>query len=605
MTFSLALNLDPPDEPVRTILHSGLAVLAGIGLLALGWPILRGALVARLNLEHLYLIGLCGAYAASIYSTVTGVGHIYYEVVLILLAIYHLGRFALRHHTEKAADLARHLPGLESPAHIVTEDGVRKIPAAEVKSGQNVRVDAGSLVPVDGIIASGQAFIEELAHTGEPFPAARAAGDRVLAGSRVLDGTLDITATRDGGDRELDRLLAACRDTIPGPAENLARRVLAWFVPAVVAIALGTAGFWYFVGNAPADALFNALAVTIVACPCALGLAIPIAARKALVHLRLLGLVAQQPDLIERLARIDTIAFDKTGTLSHPRLGLDALETTAAAPPELASWIAAIQRRSTHPVARPFWNLARPAGLEDLAIETLPARGIEARFTHQGTAHRLRIGNELLRPEPPAPQDSGIRRLHILLDGQSVATARLAESPRETALATLETLREMGLRRILLTGDTACPADYREVLEIHTALTAAQKAGHLRARQRDGCHVLFVGDGLNDSEGLRAAHLGIALGSGAGAARATAHAMLAHDDLSVLPQAIAIARATRRRLVRLLTFSLGYNAVGMILAATGLLHPVAAALLMLVSSATVLTVVNRPLSPASFRNGLS
>lgn len=597
MTFSLALNLDPPDEPVRTILHSGLATLTGIGLLVLGWPILRGAMVPRLNLEHLYLIGLCGAYAASIASTVTGIGHIYYEVVLILLAIYHLGRFALRHHTEKAADLARHLPGLETTAHVITSDGIRTIPAADVETGQLVRVDADHLVPVDGIITSGRAFIEELAHTGEPFPAVRAPGDRVLAGSRVLDGTLDITATRSGRDRELDRLLAACLDTIPSPPEDLASRVLAWFVPAVVAIALGTAAFWLLVGNSPAGALFNALAVTIVACPCALGLAIPIAARQALLRLRLLGFVARKPDLIERLAVIDTVAFDKTGTLSHPRLGLDALEITADAPPELAPWIAAIQRRSSHPVARPFWNLARPAELADLTIETLPARGIEARFTHHGTAHRLRIGNELLLEKTPAPHDSANRRLHILLDDEPVAIARLAESPRKTALETLETLRAMGLQRILLTGDTACPADYHDALQVHTALTAEQKADFLRAHHRAGQRVLFLGDGLNDSEGLRAAHLGIAMGSGTGAARATARAILTHDDLSVLPQAIAIARATRHRLVRLLTFSLGYNSVGISLAATGLLHPVAAALLMFASSATVLTVVNRPCNP--------
>lgn len=593
MTLSLSLNLDPPDEPARTILHALLASLTGIGLIVLGWPVLRSALVPRLGLEHLYLIGLTGAYAASLYSTFSGVGHIYYEVVLILLAIYHLGRFALQHHTGKAADLARHIPGMETPAQVITDDGIQTRPAADVMAGQRVRIAPDGWVPVDGNIVSGQAFIEELAHTGEPFPAARQTGDRVLAGSRVLDGTIDINATSSGSDRELDRLLAACRDTVPSPAENLAQRVLAGFVPAVIVVALGTAVFWSLFMHKPAAALFNALAVTIVACPCALGLAIPIAARKALMRLRLLGLVAQHPDLVERLAAIDAVAFDKTGTLSHPRLGLDALEVGADAPPELGGWLAAIQRRSTHPVARPFWNLSQPAELADLAIEALPARGIEARFTRNGTAHRLRIGNELLLDESTPPAGSTARCLYVLLDGKPVAVARLTESPRETALVTLDKLRDLGLRRMLLTGDTACPPVYREALEIHTALTTADKAKLLATYRDEGLRVLFVGDGLNDTEGLLAAHLGIALRSGSGAAQATAHAMLSHDGLSVLPQAISIARATRRRLVRLLTFSLGYNAIGMTLAATGLLHPVAAALLMLASSATVLTVVNR------------
>lgn len=598
MTLSLALNLDPPAAPTRTILHSVLAVLTGIGMLVLGWPIFRGAIVPRLSLEHLYLIGLLGAYAASLYSTISGVGHIYYEVVLILLAIYHLGRFALRHHSEKAADLARHLPGIETPAQVIIDDHTEIRPVTEVLAGQQVRIDAGDWLPVDGTIVRGRAFIEELAHTGEPFPAARQPGDRVLAGSRVLDGTIDVTASCSGREREVDRLLTACRDAVPSPAENLAQRVLTGFVPAVIAVALGTAAFWLWVMHAPAAALFNSLAVTIVACPCALGLAIPIAARKALMRLRMLGIVAQQPDLIERLAAIDAVAFDKTGTLSHPRLGLDTLEIVADAPPELRSWLAAIQRRSTHPVARAFWNLSQPAALTDLTIETLPARGIQASFTHDGTAFHLRIGNELILDESPQPSDSRARRLYILLNHHIVAIAHLTETPRETALHTLNMLRDLGVRRMLLTGDTACPEVYRSSLEVHTALTAAEKAMRLNHYRKEGLHVLFVGDGLNDSEGLRSAHLGIALRSGSGAAAATAHAMLMHDDLSVLSQAIVIARATRSRLVRLLFFSLGYNAIGMSLAATGILHPVAAALLMFASSATVLTFVNRPFDPA-------
>lgn len=397
----------------------------------------------------------------------TGPSDIYYEVVLILLAIYHLGRFALRHHTEKAADLAHHLPGMETPAQVITDDGIQTRPAAEVMAGQRVRIGPDGLVPVDGIIVSGLAFIEELAHTGEPFPAARQAGDRVLAGSRVLDGTIDISATSSGRDRELDRLLAACRDTIASPAENLAQRVLAGFVPTVIVVALGTAAFWSLVQHNPAAALFNALAVTIVACPCALGLAIPIAARKALMRLRLLGLVAQQPDIIERLAAIDAVAFDKTGTLSHPRLGLEALEVVANAPPELAGWLAAIQRRSTHPVARPFWNLSQPAQLADLSIEVMPAHGIEARFTHNRIAHRLRIGNELLLVDSTQPVVSTTRCLYILIESKLVVVVRLTESPRETALDTLDKLRDLGLRRILLTGDTSCPPIYREALDHH------------------------------------------------------------------------------------------------------------------------------------------
>lgn len=598
MTFSLALNLDPPAEPVRTILHGVLAAITGAGLIFLGWPVLRGAWVPRLTLEHLYLIGLSGAYAASLYSSWTGIGHIYYEVVLILLAIYHTGGYFLESHTRKAVDLAAHVPGLATLARRVAPEGREEIPAADVRAGQQVEVGAGEFVPVDGRIVSGQAFVEELAHTGEPFPAVRGPGDAVLAGARVIDGTLVVDATADGRDRELDRLLAACRAADPSPTEHLANRVLAWFVPAVVITAAGTWVYWTLVAGDAAAAWFNALAITIVACPCALGLAVPLASRSALIGLRVRGLVPHRPDLIERLASVDVVAFDKTGTLSHPRLGLERLETRSGAPADLAAWIAAIQRQSTHPVARPFWNLAQPAVLRDLEIMALPGCGIEAKFTHAAARHVMRIGNERLLGEAGrTPAAGSNRKLLVMLDGSHVATAHLAEAPRDSALATLRALRESGLECLLLTGDTACPMVYRDFLEAHTGMATAEKAAMIRNMQRSGRWVLFVGDGLNDSEGLATAHVGVALRSGSESAQATAHATLAHDDLTILPGVLGMARGARRRLVRLLTFSLAYNAVGISMAATGLLHPVAAALLMFASSITVLAAVNRPCQP--------
>ncbi|MGJ8725480.1 MAG: heavy metal translocating P-type ATPase [Roseibacillus sp.] len=593
MYLSLAINLDPPDEPARTILHTVLAAITGAGLLFLAWPILKNALVPRLTLEHLYLLGLAGAYAASLYSSFTGIGHIYYEVVLILLAIYHLGQLVLHNQTQKATDLAQHIPGLATTATLVEERGTRALPTSEIQPDQILRIAPGELIPADGIIASGSAFVEELAHTGEPFPAAKSPGDSLLAGSKVLDGTIDLTTTSSGKNRELDRLLAACENTPPTPAENLAQRILTYFVPTVIAITLLTAAVWTFLFHNPSQALFNALAVTIVACPCALGLAIPLAARKALLNFRLLGLIPHQPDLAERLATIDTVAFDKTGTLSHPRLTLDKLSLTAAAPAELTSWLAAIQRQSTHPVARPFWKLEEPAKFPDLKIHPLPARGIRATFTWKGKAHSLLLGNHQLLTETTgqATEDT-TRTLHLILDGVPVATAYLSESPRDSSLQTLTDLANRNLRLQLLTGDTSCPESYRQLLDARTGLTTIQKADIIHSEQEKGHKTLYLGDGLNDTQALCTAHVGIALSSGSQAAASTAHATLSHDDLAILPVAIDLARSTRQRLTRLLAFSLGYNAIGITLASTGLLHPVAAALLMLASSMTVLALVN-------------
>lgn len=605
MYLSLALNLDPPDEPARTILHTVLAVITGTGLLFLAWPILKNALIPRLTLEHLYLLGLVGAYSASLYSSVTGIGHIYYEVVLILLAIYHLGQLVLHNQTQKATDLAQYIPGLATTATLVDGNGSRPLPNSEIQPGQTLRIEPGEVIPADGIISAGTAFVEELAHTGELFPAAKGPGDPLLAGCKVLDGTIDLTTTSSGKNRELDRLLAACESTAPSPAENLAQRILSFFVPIVIAIAVLTAAVWTFILHNPSQALFNALAVTIVACPCALGLAIPLSARKALLNLRLLGLIPHTPDLAERLATIDTVAFDKTGTLSHPRLTLEQLSLAERAPAELTSWLATIQRHSTHPVARPFWKLEGPAKLPDLKIRALPARGIHATFTQQGKAHTLLLGNHQLLAdstgESSKSSKSITRNLHLILDGQPVATAYLTETPRESSLQTLTELTTRKLRLQLLTGDTSCPDSYRQLLDARTGLTTEEKAKYIESEQCKGHKTLYLGDGLNDTQALRTAHVGIALNSGSRAATSTAHATLTHDDLTILPAAIDLARTSRQRLTRLLTFSLAYNAIGMTLAATGLLHPIAAALLMLASSTFVLFALNRKAKPSQIQ----
>ena len=594
MYLSLAINLTPAIGSSRNIIHGILACASGLALVIAAPPIFKNAFVRRITLEQLFLIGLLGSYAASLCSSFTGIGHIYYEVVIILLAIYHLGQAVTRIQIKRFGHLENQIPGLRSVARVVSENGITEAPIAAVTAGQLLEIRPGEVIPADGIIESGDAFIEQLAHTGEPFPSPLQPGATAFAGSRVLDGTIHLRATSSGTDRELDRLLESCESASQAPSDSLAGKILRFFIPAVVLIAILTILAWSFIGS-PAQALFNGLAVTIVACPCGIGLAIPLAIRNSHARLRLLGLIPHTSDLLERLASIDIIAFDKTGTLSSPILILEHISIAPSAPPALRSWLAAIQRHSTHPIARPLWNIAEPAALGNLIITPIPARGISATFSAVGMSHTLIVCNQLYllenHPDHP-PESTGVRAIHFILDGEIVGQAHFREESREGAAIAIDQLIASGYRVEILTGDSTVPEIFSSRIPCSTGLTTGQKAATVRQRQESGHKVLLVGDGLNDTEAMIAAHASIALGPEAQAASSVASATLSHHDFSVLKEALQLSGFTKRKLTRLLVFTLAYNFIGIAFAASGLLHPVIAATLMLASSITVLASAN-------------
>ncbi len=609
MVVTLAVNIDPPAGIVRTAVHTFLAILTGLSLLFFSWPILKGLELRRITLETLFLIGIIGAFGASIYSSITGVGHIYYEVVLVLLAIYRLGQIVSQQQVSKFSDLSTDIPGMSGRARVRQNGSETKTcRIADVREGDLVVIYPEEVIPIDGRVNAGKAFVEELPHTGEPFPVPRHPGDPVVAGARVLDGELEIEATSKGGSREIDRLRAALEGSTASHSERRAQKIISIFVPAVVTIAVITLIYWGGFAGDWRRGIFNALAVALVACPCGLGLAIPLAAKRGAFLLRLLGIQPQNGDFLESLSSIDTVVFDKTGTLSDGRLSLVALEVEPNAPIQIRSWLATIQRRSTHPVARPFWALEEPSDLTALTIKNLPARGIEATFTHEGETRVMVVANELYRAEQThgccsaqkvIPENTE-RRLYVFIDGTEVAFALLGEVSRESATSTMEAFTESGLKNIIITGDHSIPeaiAGYAD--EHHTSTSASEKAALIRQFRANGQRVLFLGDGLNDSEALQAADVSIALASGSKVAIGVSDAILEHGNLSAVHQAHTLAKKLHKHLHRLLCFVLTYNAIGIALAAAGLLHPVAAALLMLGSSVTVLSQVSRVPLPQS------
>lgn len=598
MYLSLGANLGNPQGTPRLVIHAALIVICAGVMLGLGWPIFRSgwldAISRKVTLVHAFLIGIVGAFAASVYSSVSGEGAIYYEVVVILTAIYLFGQTITERQIRQQTDMALAIPGLGKTATVRSGDVTTDVPVKQLVAGQLIVIREGGTVPIDGVIQEGRAYIERQAHTGETYPVPAEVGTAVMAGSVVLDGTITLKATCDGDNREIDRLLSSLNadPASATKAETLAAKILTFFVPTVLAIALLTGLGWSLAGH-PAQGWLNALTVTVVACPCALGVAIPLAIRRGRTELGLLGIIPLQGDFVDRLAAADMLAFDKTGTLSHPTLELASLDIQPDVTAGLLDQIIAIQKRSSHPVARPFWKLegsSHPMPVEEIEIHNIPGRGIIASFHHGGKKHTLSIGNRHLLADLaiPAPDASAERTLYLVSAGQIAAIARLQESARAASTATLTQLKADGYQLAILTGDSTVPDDYRpQVDHVKAGLSSAEKAAWIKEQNRR--RVLYIGDGFNDCEGFQYAYASIALASGNAAAQTIAQAQLLHDDLSVIPTALARVRALRKRLHSILIFSFGFNTVGILLAASGLLHPIVAALLMFASSMFVIT----------------
>lgn len=608
MAFGLAVNLSPPSGSTRLIIHG---ILAGSVLLVfflVGLPIVRESwrlfLHRRIGLEHLFLAGITGAFLASIHSTLSGQGSVFYEVVAILLAIYTLGSLLSQRRRQAALQSGEALRREFEFCEVLLPDGeTERLPIRDVKPGMRLQVRAGEGIPVDGVIESGSAYIHETPLTGEPFPVIKREGDRVLAGSRSVDRTLVITAESIGENRRLDQLLRSiqeARETQSG-LQREADRLVSWFLPVVLGISLVTFIAWTLQTNWIIG-LFNALAVLVVACPCAMGLATPIGIWSALEALARRGIVAHSGDFIERLARVDTVVFDKTGTLSEEDLAVvDFLSLPGLNRPDLQASLAAVQRESNHPVARAFQCWSDPGNHSRLVSEItlLPGTGISAMVSGSASSpEHLEIGNDqLLSPGDraelqkilgvAASAPAATRDFYIRQNGRLVAVARLRENLRSSARACLDQLKSLGLRVEIMTGDQASGAAAVGLGEAQSGLLPEDKIRLVRNLAKAGHRVLFVGDGINDSGAMSHAHASIALASGAQLTRENAQAQLFGNNLGAIPESLLITRRVLLGIRQNMNFAVFYNLIGMGLAASGIIHPVLAALLMLFSSSLV------------------
>jgi Cu+-exporting ATPase len=562
-----------------------------------GWAALRAGTG---NMDLLVALGTSAAFGLSTWLLLAGHGAhgLYFEGAALVIFFVLLGkRLEARARHATAGALRALLELRPRSARRIEPGGEREVPAALLREGDRVALRPGERVPADGVIETGEAGLDESALTGESRPVAKAPGDSLATGTVVLDGHLVLRVTAVADRTVLARVaaLVAAAQASRAPIQKLVDRVAAVFVPVVVGIALATLAFWWVAGAGAEAALLHAVAVLVVACPCALGLATPAAIMAGTGAAARAGILLRDAEVIERGHAVDLVAFDKTGTLTEGRPVLAALHTDA---PGALALAAALQQGSEHPLARAV--LAAHAGAVPAVtgFRALPGRGVRGevagRVLHLGSG---RLAAELgalprFAAEAAAEEAAG-RSLAWLVEGQRVlALLAFEDAPWPGAAAAVARLRTMGVEVAMLSGDSPAAAravaERLGIAEVAAGLLPEAKAAAIAAWQAEGRRVAMVGDGVNDAPALAAADLGIAMGGGTDVAIAAAGITLLRSDPALVPAALEVARATRRKIRENLFWAFAYNAAALPLAAGGLLSPALAGAAMAASSVSVL-----------------
>ncbi len=605
MMISLLLYTGEVEAAAVPAFRWVLLGLATPAALVLGYPFALGAVAevrrGRLSLDTLILVGSATAFATSAVNTARGAGHIYFDTATMLLLLVTVGKLIEASAKRRTGELLRGLDALlPRTATRIGPDGPHEVGLDALRAGDLLRVLPGGRVPVDGTVEDGASTIEEAAFTGESRPRAVTAGDSVQAGTVNGEGALAVRAERVGEDVLLHDILEMVEEAADhaSPSERLAERAAALFIPAVLALAAGAGLFW-LLREGPAQAGLVALAVVVVACPCAMGIATPLATALAVGRAAREGIVVRGGDVMERIGRLDLLFLDKTGTVTMGAPALVAVEPTdpGVDEDELLGWLAGLESGSGHSLAAAVVEEARTRGLTVGAVRGLrvmPGRGVRGTVERDGEEREVLAGSEALFDGPPplpAPE-ADVTAVVVAWDGRPRGRVLLRDAPRPDAAEAVAELERAGVRTVLLSGDrreVACAVAERVgIRTVEAPCTPEQKLDRIR-RAADGHVTGMVGDGINDAPALSAAQVGIALGAGTDLARQAGNVVLLSDRLTQVPYLVALSRRTRRIIVQNLAWAFGYNAVALGAAAAGLLHPLLAALAMVVSSVTVLS----------------
>ncbi|MFJ3229615.1 heavy metal translocating P-type ATPase [Streptomyces sp. NPDC086787] len=535
-------------------------------------------------------------------SRMDGASTIYLEVAAGVVALILLGRYLEARSKRRAGAALRALMELGAKDVAVLRDGREvRVPVASLVVGDRFVVRPGEKIATDGTVVEGVSAVDASMLTGESVPVDVAPGSAVTGATVNAGGRLVVEATRVGADTQLARMAKLVEDAQNGKAEvqRLADRVSAVFVPVVILIALGTFGVWLAVTGDSVAAFTAAVAVLIIACPCALGLATPTALMVGTGRGAQLGILIKGPEVLESTRRVDTVVLDKTGTVTTGRMTLQevhAAEDTDTE--ELLRLAGALEHASEHPVARAVAAGAeeRVGPLPDVErFENVPGRGVRGRVAGREVAvGRLFdvLPEELARARQEA-ESRGFTAVVAGWDGRARGVLAVADTVKETSAEAVAALRGLGLTPVLLTGDNRAAAETVAgavgIDEVIAEVLPEDKVDVVRRLQREGRTVAMVGDGVNDAAALAAADLGLAMGTGTDAAIEAGDLTLVRGDLRVAADAIRLARRTLATIKGNLVWAFGYNVAALPLAAAGLLNPMIAGAAMAFSSVFVVT----------------
>jgi len=583
---------------------------AGWSFYTAAWRALRAGTG---NMDLLVALGTSAAYGLSavlvLWPEAGAQGHLYFEASAIIITLVLLGRWLEARAKHGTTAAIRALMALRPELARVVRGGMEvEVPVFQVVRGDVVMVRPGERIPVDGRVLEGESTVDESLITGESLPVAKTVRDKVTGGSINGEGLLRVETVAVGGDSLLSRIirLVETAQASKPPVQRLVDRVSAVFVPIVLGVAIVTFLAWWIAGSSAEQAIIAAVAVLVIACPCALGLATPTAILVGTGEAARSGILIKDAEALERAHRISTVVFDKTGTLTEGRARVTDIVPLGGTERDLLRLAASAQQGSEHPLARAVLKRAEEEGLTPSPVQefrSLPGRGIDA--TVDGRT--LRFGNRRLMREEAidiSPLEHAASRLEE--QGRTVIWLTelaprpgllglfgLADTVRPAARGAVERLRALGIETVMLTGDNARAASVvaRElgVDRVMAEVLPEAKAAEVVRLRENGRVVAMVGDGINDAPALAAADVGIAMGSGTDVAMNTAGVTLMRSDPTLVADAIAVSKATYRKIWQNLFWAFIYNIVGLPVAALGLLTPVVAGAVMSMSSVSVVS----------------
>ena len=581
-----------------------------------GWPFfVRGwasLFTGHLNMFTLIALGTGAAFAYSLVATIAprlfppsfgghaGMVPVYYEAAGVVVTLVLLGQvLELRARAATGRAIRALMDLAPKTAHRITADGSEsEVPVADVVPGDRLRVRPGEAIAVDGVVTDGRSAVDESMLTGEPAPVLKDIGAKVTGGTVNGTGSLIIEARAVGNDTMLARIvrMVAEAQRSRAPIQAVADRISGWFVPAVVAISVLTFAGWSLVGPEPrlGHALLNAIAVLIIACPCALGLATPMSIMVAAGRGAQAGVLIKNAEALQAFETVDTLVIDKTGTLTEGKPKLIAVAPQAPiAADDLLALVAAVEASSEHPLAQAIVAGAKARKLPLGAVKAFESQtglGVSAQVGKRAVvigndAQMRRIGLDPagLSQSADLHRAGGAGVMLVAVDGALAGLIAVADPVREGAGAAIAALREQGLRVIMLTGDNVTTANavakaVGGLDEVRAGLLPEDKARIIGELKANGARVAMAGDGINDAPALAAADVGLAMGTGTDVAIESAGMTLTKGDLSAIVRARRLSRATMRNIRENLFFSFLFNGIGVPVAA-GVLYPVAGILM--------------------------